>query len=67
MKNLISFISFTTAKVAILGAITSGAALAHPGHVALEQAHSFLHAEHLHILAGIVGVIVINIIVKRRF
>ena len=67
MKKLIPFISFTTVRVTVLGAITTGAALAHPGHVALEQAHSFLHAEHLLILAGIVGVIVINIIVKRRF
>lgn len=67
MKNLISFISFTIAKVAALGAITTGGALAHPGHVTMEQAHSFLHAEHLLILAGVVGIIVINVIIRKRF
>ena len=67
MKNLISFISFTTARVALLGSITTSATLAHPGHAALEQTHSFLHAEHLLILAGVVSVIVINVIIRKRF
>ena len=60
-------ISFTATKAAALFTITTGTALAHPGHVALEQAHGFLHAEHLLVLAAIAGVVFISMIIRKRF
>ena len=47
MKKLILLICFATPLTA----------LAHPGHVMAEQAHGFLHAEHLFILLAIALVI----------
>lgn len=66
MNKLISTISITVIQMTVLGAITTGAALAHPGHGVLEQTHGFLHAEHLLILAAIACAILIKLIIKKR-
>ena len=67
MKKLIRFISNTIIGTILLGCITTGSALAHSGHATLDQLHGLLHAEHVFILAGVIGVIAIGRIIKKRF
>jgi len=50
MKILLSFIIFVTPLTV----------LAHPGHGVEEQAHSFLHSEHLILLMAVAAVIAVS-------
>lgn len=51
--------------LAILAAITSTSALAHPGHLPDESVHGFLHIEHIILLIA-VGAVAITIIELRK-
>ena len=50
MKIILSFITL----------VTPLSVLAHPGHGIEEQAHGFLHIEHLILLIAIAAIIVFN-------
>jgi hypothetical protein len=67
MKKLITYISFFITRITLLGIITTGTALAHSGHINLEQIHGFLHTEHLILLIGIIVAFIVNAIINKRF
>lgn len=53
--------------ITIIFLLAPGIAFAHPGHITEEQAHGFLHGEHLILLLALVAVFVVNRLIKKLF
>ena len=61
MKHLITSLVTLAAL-----SLNSATALAHTGHFSAETAHSFLHAEHILVLAALgVIAVVVKVLIKK--